>query len=135
MPSSPAVTLSAAAVVAGLLRQVRGTCRTGACGRSAASVPRTRTRAGPPSGRGDGFEIVDAAGHDGAQMLGEVPSGPVPPRQGEKPGDVRLAVAGADEPGRVAVGDAAVRHVVATTAPQATIAPWPMQIPGMTMAR
>jgi hypothetical protein len=24
-----------------------------------------------PSGRDDGFEVVDAAGHDGSQMLGE----------------------------------------------------------------
>jgi hypothetical protein len=53
------------------------------------------------SSGGDGFEVVDAAGHDGAQVLGEVLGGPVPPGQGEKAGDVRpltLITGGAEPP-------------------------------------
>ncbi|NIY65197.1 hypothetical protein SMALB_3180 [Streptomyces malaysiensis] len=65
---------------------------------------------GLPGGRR--LQLVHACGHHRADMGREVLERPVPPGQGQQPGDVRVVVAAADEPGRVAADDAVVGNVV-----------------------
>jgi hypothetical protein len=64
------------------------------------------------SGRSRGFELVDAPGHDGSHVHGDVLGGPVPPGEGEQARDIRLAEACADERGRVPADDAVVGDIV-----------------------
>jgi hypothetical protein len=61
---------------------------------------------------GSGLKIVDAAGHDRSDALGDVLGWPVPPGDGQKAGDVLVAVTITDESGRIAPDDAVSGDVV-----------------------
>ncbi len=62
------------------------------------------------SGAG-GREVGDSARHDGAEMFREVIERPIPPGSRQEPGDIGLAEAFPDEPGRITAGDAVIGHV------------------------